>query len=178
MVAQVAALEPDTAAKIAQPTTLTCSRRPGSACIHGARPLNMSRESRVRNRISPIQMKRGRAVKVQLEDEPQIVTAIASPAGRELNSCMPIQATPESVRPIHTPLPRIRNSEAISSAVIAKSLIVRSLFGDRHDALAAQLEHEFVDERDRQHDGADGHRQLGDPERRGVVAGRDVVEGV
>ena len=41
MVAQVAALEPDTAAKIAQPTTFTCSSRPGNACIHGARPLNI-----------------------------------------------------------------------------------------------------------------------------------------
>ena len=107
MVAQVAALEPETAAKIAQPTTLVCSSRPGRRCIHGARPRNMSWLSRVRNRISPIQMKSGRAVSVQLDDEPQIVTAIASPAGRELKSCMPIQATPDSVRPIQTPLARI-----------------------------------------------------------------------
>ena len=64
----------------------------------------MSSDRRVRNRISPIQMNSGSAVSVQLDDEPQIVTAIASPAGRELNSCMPIQATPESVRPIQTPL--------------------------------------------------------------------------
>ena len=67
----------------------------------------MSCDRRVRNRISPIQMKSGSAVSVQLEAEPQIVTAIASPAGRELKSCMPIQATPDSVRPIQTPLPRI-----------------------------------------------------------------------
>src|SRR4249920_1073811 len=104
MVAQVAALDPDTAAKIAQPTTLVCSRRPGRCCTHGARPRNMSLDKRVRNRISPIQMNSGSAVSVQLDDEPQIVTAIASPAGRELNSCMPIHATPDSVRPIHTPL--------------------------------------------------------------------------
>src|SRR3954451_3809773 len=148
MVAQVAALEPDTAAKIAQPTTLVCSSRPGSACIHGARPLNMSWLSRVRNRISPIQMNSGRAVSVQLAEDPQIVTAIASPAGRELKSCMPIHATPDSVRPIHTPLARIRNSAPTSSSVMLKSFIVARLVGDDHDALAPQLQHQFVDERD------------------------------
>src|SRR5687768_6881864 len=104
MVAQVAAEEPDTAAKMVQPMTLVCSRRPGRRLTQGARPRNMLSLSLVRNRISPIQMKRGRAVSVQLEDEPQTVTAIASPAGREENSCIPIQATPASVRPIHTPL--------------------------------------------------------------------------
>src|SRR4051812_46390315 len=129
MVAQVAALEPETAAKIAQPTTLVWSRRPGRPCTQGARPLNMSVLRRVRKRISPIQMKSGNAVSVQLADEPQIVTAIASPAGRELKSCMPTQATPESVSPIQTPLPRMRKRVAISSAVIAMSLIAQRLGG-------------------------------------------------
>ena len=59
----------------------------------------------------------------------QMVTAIASPAGRDENSCMPIQATPESVSPIHTPLPRIRNSESTSKPVMARSLMVRGLRG-------------------------------------------------
>src|SRR3954463_7752967 len=148
MVAQVAADEPETAAKMAQPTTLVCSRRPGRRCIHGARPLNMSWLRRVRNRISPIQMKSGRAVRVQLDAEPQIVTAIASPAGRELKSCMPIQATPESARPIQTPLARMRKSEAISSPVTANSLIAHRLVADRNDAPATDLEHQLVDERD------------------------------
>ena len=116
MVAQVAALDPETAAKMAQPTTLVCSSRPGRRCIQGARPLNMSWLRRVRNRISPIQMKSGSAVSVQLDDEPQIVTAIASPAGRELKSCMPIQATPESVRPIQTPLAEDQEQRARSAA--------------------------------------------------------------
>src|SRR6185295_10540649 len=98
--------------------------------------------------------KSGSAVSVQLDAEPQIVTAIASPAGRELKSCMPIQATPERVSPIQTPLARIRNSEAISSAVIARSFIARCLLADRDDAAAAQLEHQLVDEGDRQHDRA------------------------
>src|SRR6476619_1104016 len=178
MVAQVAALDPETAAKMAQPTTLVCRRRPGRRCIHGARPLNMSWLRRVRNRISPIQMNSGSAVSVQLDDEPQIVTAIASPAGRELNSCMPIQATPESVRPIQTPLARMRKSATIRIAVMETSLIARRLVADRNEPLAADLEHELVDEGDRQHDRAERHHDLRQPERGRVVAGRDVVEGV
>src|SRR3954471_10458916 len=127
MVAQVAADEPDTAAKIVQPITLVCNRRPGNRLTHGASPRNMLSLSLVRNRISPIQMNKGRAVSVQLEAVPQTVTAIASPAGREENSCMPIQATPPSVRPIQTPLPRSRNSVTISRVVMATSFIVQGL---------------------------------------------------
>ncbi len=91
MVAQVAADEPETAAKIVQPMTLVCSSRPGTRSSHGASPRNMSSESRVRNRISPIQTNSGSAVSVHDDELPQIVTAIASPAGRELKSSMPIQ---------------------------------------------------------------------------------------
>src|SRR4051812_1969400 len=138
----------------------------------------MSWLRRVRNRISPIQMKSGSAVRVQLDDEPQIVTAIASPAGRELNSCMPIQATPDSVKPIQTPLPRIRNSETISSAVIVRSLIAQRLRGGLQHARATQLEDELIDEGDGEHQRTERHRQLRQPERRRIVAGRDVVEGV
>ena len=81
MVAQVAADEPDTAAKIVQPMMLVCSSRPGTRSSHGASPLNMSSDSRVRNRISPIQTNSGSAVSVHDDALPQIVTAIASPAG-------------------------------------------------------------------------------------------------
>ena len=121
MVAQVAALLPDTAAKMAQPTTFTCNRRPGSDCIHGARPRNMSCDKRVRKRISPIHTKSGSAVSVQLLLLPQMVTAMASPAGLLLNNCMAIQATPLSVRPIHTPLARMRNSAPMSRKVMLRS---------------------------------------------------------
>lgn len=85
-VAQVAADEPETAAKMAQPMTLVCSSRPGSRFSHGARPLNRSSDRRVRNRISPIHRNSGRAVSVQLDEAPQIVTAMASPAGRDRKS--------------------------------------------------------------------------------------------
>src|SRR5262245_27959089 len=165
IVAQVAALEPDTAAKIAHPTTLVCSRRPGSDCIQGARPRNMSWLSRVRNRISPIQTNNGNAVRVQLDAAPQVVTAIASPAGLALKSCMPIHATPDNVRPIQTPLPRMRNRATIRRAAIAMSfmragvsLVAARFVAMRLDSATAQREHEFVDQRDGKDDAARRHR--------------------
>ncbi len=121
MVAQVAADEPDTAAKIVQPMMLVCSRRPGTRSSHGASPLNMSSDSRVRNRISPIHTNSGSAVSVHDDAEPQMVTAIASPAGRDENSSMPIHATPASAMPIQTPLPSRTNSATISRAVMNNS---------------------------------------------------------
>ena len=72
-------------------------------------------------------MNKGKAVSVQLEDEPQIVTAMASPAGRLLNNCMATQATPESDKPIQTPLPKMRNSVVTSKPVMSKSFMVYSL---------------------------------------------------
>src|SRR5690349_6118055 len=176
MVAQVAAEEPDTAAKIVQPMMLVWSSRPGTRSSHGASPRNMSSDSRVRNRISPIQTKSGNAVSVHDEAVPQIVTAIASPAGRDEKSVMPIHATPASASPIHTPLPSSPNSATTSSVVTSASFIVER-FG-RHDSLAlpAPFEHELVDQCDEQHQRPDRHGQLRDPQRRRVVAGRDVVE--
>src|SRR5882672_10110797 len=118
MVAHVAADDPDTAAKMVQPMMFVCSRRPGTRSSHGASPLNMSSESRVRNRISPIQTNSGNAVNVHEDAVPQIVTAIASPAGRVEKSSMPIHATPASARPIQTPPANSPNSETISSVVM------------------------------------------------------------
>src|SRR5215204_25803 len=57
----VAADEPEIAAKIEQPTTLTWSSRPGSRPVQGASPWNSERESFVRNRISPMTMNSGSA---------------------------------------------------------------------------------------------------------------------
>jgi len=59
MVAQVTADEPQTAPNSPQPSTLTCSSRPGRRLSQGARPLNICSARRVRNRISPIQMNMG-----------------------------------------------------------------------------------------------------------------------
>ena len=69
----------------------------------------MSSDSRVRNRISPIQMNSGSAVSAQDDDAVQIVVIMASPAGRLVNSSMPTQATPSSARPTQTPVPKSRN---------------------------------------------------------------------
>ena len=74
MVAAVAADEPETAAKMAQPKTLTCRSRPGTSFIQGASPLNMSSDSRERNKISPIQMNSGSAAKAQ-ENFPGLIIA-------------------------------------------------------------------------------------------------------
>ena len=154
---------------------------PGTRSSQGARPRNMSSDRRVRNRISPIQTKSGSAVSVQLEDVPQMVTAIASPAGRAEKTSMPIHATPASAMPIHTPLPSSTNSDTMRSAVIRRSTAspircaraLRSGFGA---SPCRSARHEMVDEGDRQHDGAGRHRKLRNPQRRRVVAGRDVVE--
>ena len=116
-VAQVAADDPETAAKIVHPMILAWRSRPGSLSSQGESPLNMSSESRVRKRISPIQMNSGSAVSVHDEDEPQMVITMLSPTGRLVNSAMPIQATPISVRPIQTPLPRMTNSARMRKVV-------------------------------------------------------------
>jgi len=66
IVAAVAADDPDTAAKIAHPKTLTCNNRPGARPSHGAKPENMSWLSRDLNRISPIKINNGKAANGQL----------------------------------------------------------------------------------------------------------------
>jgi hypothetical protein len=66
IVAQVAAEEPETEPKMPQPRMVVCIRRPGTRLSQGRRPSNISSLSLVRNRISPIQMNRGRAASSQL----------------------------------------------------------------------------------------------------------------
>ena len=108
MVTQVAAEDPDTAAKIPHPTTLTWSRRPGRRTSHGARPLNMSSDSRVRKRISAIQMNSGSEVSAQLLLELNTAVAITLPIGAEENSIMPTAPTPISDSAIQMPDPSSR----------------------------------------------------------------------
>src|SRR3954451_16868624 len=97
MVAQGAADEPDTAAKIPQPKTLTCTRRPGSHCSHGAKPRNISSDNYVRKRISPIQMNRGKAASVQDVLALHTVVARTAPNGTDVVSS--IATRPISPRP-------------------------------------------------------------------------------
>src|SRR5215207_10014645 len=100
MVATVAAEEPETAANIPHPTTLTCSSRPGIQPSQGERPRNICSDKRVRNRISPIQMKSGRAVSVQDAELDQTVVASTDPIGTSVTSSMAAKPTASSDTPI------------------------------------------------------------------------------
>ena len=89
-VAQVAAEEPDTEPKMPQASTLTCSNLPGSQFSQGASPRNISSDSLVRNRISPIQMNSGSAASSHEALLPQILVASTEPAGiPPPTNCMP-----------------------------------------------------------------------------------------
>src|ERR671910_3177519 len=103
IVAQVADDEPDTAAKMPQPKMLTCISRPGSQPSHGARPSNISSESRVRKRISPIHTKSGSAASVQDALEPQNAWKRFTSGGLEGKNCSPSQATTAIAIAIHRP---------------------------------------------------------------------------
>ena len=121
MVAQVAADEPDTAAKMAQPITLMCSKRPGKRLSHGASPRNMPSAKRERNKISPIHKNSGSAVSVQLVTLPQMVSTMASPTGRSVNNCMATNATPSKDRPNHRPEPSTASNNIKASAIKAST---------------------------------------------------------
>src|SRR5439155_23104334 len=108
MVAQVAAEEPDTAAKIPQPITFTWVSRPGSHCSQGERPRNISSDNLVRNRISPIQMNSGSAASVQDALALQLAVASTLPSGTSVVSAIATKPTNPSETAIHTPLARTR----------------------------------------------------------------------
>ena len=80
------------------------------------------------SRISPIQMKSGSAVRVQLDSEPHTVSASASPPGRVVNSSMPSHATPSTAMPIQTPAPRITNIATISASAVSVPIVGYSMF--------------------------------------------------
>src|SRR5713226_5299005 len=103
MVAQVAADDPDTEPKIPQPRMVVCISRPGILLSQGERPSNISSESLVRNRISPIQMNIGSAASVQEALDPQNAVKRFFPGGVPVKKAMPIQPTMASVIAIQTP---------------------------------------------------------------------------
>src|SRR5271169_6212130 len=102
MVAQVAAEEPETAAKIPQPITFTWMSRPGSHCSQGDRPRNISSDNRVRNKISPIQMNSGSAASVQDALALQTVVANTDPIGTLVVSSIAIKPMRPSATAIQT----------------------------------------------------------------------------
>src|SRR5688572_11022247 len=123
IVAQVADDDPETAAKMPQPKMLTCIRRPGSQPSHGARPSNISSESRVRKRISPIQTKSGSAASVHDAFEPQKAWNRFTSGGLVVNSCSPSQATTPIEIAIHTPPASSTSSRAKRATEIATGVM-------------------------------------------------------
>ena len=117
MVAAVAADEPETAAKSPQPTTFKCNRRPGSEFIHGARPENISSDSRERNNISPIQINRGNAARAHELLEPHAVVARIDPTGDSVKISIPMMPTPSRESPTQSPLPRNTNNTSNKNRV-------------------------------------------------------------
>src|ERR1700704_4855058 len=121
MVAQVAADDPDTDPKIPQPRMVVCISRPGILFNQGERPSNISSESLVRNRISPIQMNIGSAASVQEALEPQKAVKRFFPGGVPVKKDIPIQPTMASVMAIHTPPASSSSITNSSSAAISIS---------------------------------------------------------
>src|SRR2546422_69626 len=112
MVAQVAAEDPDTVPKIAQQSMFTCINRPGSQPSHGESPSNISSESLVRYRISPIQTNIGSAASVHEALDPQNDWNRFTSGGVLVKNCRPNQATAAREMAIHTPpISRINSSE-------------------------------------------------------------------
>src|SRR5829696_2804874 len=195
MVAQVAAEEPETAAKIPQPTTFTCMSRPGSHCSHGERPRNICSERRVRKRISPIQMKSGRAVSVQEAELAQTVVASTEPIGTFATIVIAAKPTARRARPIHRPpassairmqrsttavptrprSPNIRSDPALDGALdhLLDRLRLRLLVAGR---MAREHMDELVHEGDEQNHEPDRVAELREPHRHRDHALRDVVE--
>tara|TARA_B100000029_G_scaffold382023_1_gene377234 strand:+ start:2573 stop:2842 length:270 start_codon:yes stop_codon:yes gene_type:complete len=82
----------------------------------------------VLNNISPIHTNNGNAVKVQDEDVPQIVVAIASPTGLEVNINMPIDETPIMLIATQIPDPKKNNKIEIKKIVKNISGISKDYF--------------------------------------------------
>ena len=103
MVAQVAADEPETEPKIPQPKMVVCISRPGTRLSQGRRPSNISSLSLVRNKISPIQMNRGRAASSQLALLSQNAENKFLPGWVLVKKACPTQPQMAKVMAIHTP---------------------------------------------------------------------------
>src|SRR5262245_36550685 len=93
IVAQVAADDPDTVPNRPHAGIFTCISRPGSQPSHGERPSNISSESLVRYRISPIQTKSGSAARFHDAVVPQNAWKRLTSGGVEVKSARPIPAT-------------------------------------------------------------------------------------
>src|SRR5512141_3238016 len=131
MVAAVAADEPEIAAKMPQPITLQCISLPGNALSQGASPRNMSSEMRLRNRISPIQMNRGSAVRDQLALEPHTVVAMSLPTGVDVNNSIAAKPIASRTSAIQTPPASSTASRASRNSVMPRVLMALQVLRHR-----------------------------------------------
>src|SRR3954467_872911 len=188
-VAQVAADDPETEPNTPQASTLTCISRPGSQFSQGANPRNISSDSRVRNRISPIQMNSGRAASDHDALLPHTVVASTLPAGMPPPAnCMPAHPVAISATAIQTPAPSSSASNPSSRAAIERSSMSDpALHGGLDEFLggcrlrqfvarrpAAQHMDQFVDKGDEQDHEAAAVAQLRNPQRHRDDALRNV----
>ena len=123
MVAVVAVEEPDTAAKMPHASTLVWASRPGSRDTQGASPENIWSASRVRNRISPIQMKSGSAVSAQSVLPPKTVVARSAPALVLVKKATAAPPTTIMATAIQRPPASSTSSRAARSRLISVSAI-------------------------------------------------------
>src|SRR6056297_2290075 len=167
-VAVVAADEPETAAKSAQPKILACNSRPGRRVVSGARPENMSDDSRERKRISPIQMNIGSAVRSQMLSAPQTLVAKTSSTGAEDAISIAASPTAMSAKPTHNPSARqpkriaTRTSARVSMPIGAP--LLRRFGAAVTGRLPAQQRHQFIHQCRRQKCQPGHHHRLRDPE--------------
>ena len=136
IVAQVAAEDPDTEPKIPHPKILTCINRPGNQLSHGDNPLNICSESLVRNRISPIQTKRGKEAKVYEELEfHQALARFCRVSLFEKNS-RPNQAVKATPAGIQIP---ISNKIVMSTNMMSAIKTILTVTLQNHQLLSALL---------------------------------------
>src|SRR5258708_34615756 len=146
MVAQVAADDPDTEPKIPQPSMVVCISRPGILLSQGERPSNISSESLVRKRISPIQMNIGSAASEQQHHDDEQQTG-------DLDQLHLLQVLAEI---------------AARMALFGGGHVGRPL--------STQHQHQLVHNGDKEEQGAYDEARLRDPQRNGDQAVGHVVE--
>src|SRR3954452_18850568 len=182
----VAADEPEIAAKIVQPITFTCRRRPGSSPAHGASPWNSERDKRVRNSNSPIRMNSGNASSSCVVKMFQAYCGSSLSSGIERNIASSNVAVSASVRPIQTPHARSANriAKSATTSMVMESGVRWLARGRSFDGrglhaviLQRQAEHGLDrarQELERQQQHAKGDDGLRKPQR-GVARGRNLA---
>src|SRR5262245_58877175 len=174
-----------------QPRIVVCINRPGMRLSQGRRPSNISSLSRVRNRISPIQMNKGRAASSQLALLSQNAENRFLPGWVWMKNAWPTQPQIASVIAIHKPDANSTSIRPSSTAPTTSmlSMAMRLDLGrvvaggvpllDGHHVggpTAAQHDDELVEHSHQQQDRTEREAQLWYPHRHRQQAGGDVVE--